>query len=94
MYAGHHQMPHATAPPVATQLKPRHSAIRCSVPEQTPPLKPVGGSGRSFLGVRRFDPRDEGVHLLDDNGAEIAVVPYGEQVYVNGRVMSFTRPTP
>ena len=52
-------------------------------------LRPVSGSGRSFLGVRRMEPQDDGVHLLDDSGAEIAVVRYGEQVYVNGRVMSF-----
>lgn len=57
-------------------------------------LKPVGGGGRSFLGVRRMEPHDDGVHLLDDDGAEVAVVPYGEQVYVNGRVMSFTTPKP
>lgn len=57
-------------------------------------LKPVGGGGRSFLGVRRMEPHDDGVHLLDDDGAELGVVRYGEQVYVNGRVMSFNAPTP
>lgn len=56
-----------------------------------PPLRPAGGGGRSFLGVRRMEPRDDGVHLFDDAGAELAVVRYGEQVYVNGRVLSFTR---
>lgn len=58
------------------------------------PLKPVGGGGRAFLGVRRMDPRDDGVHLIDDAGAEIAVIAYGEQVYINGRVMKFTAPHP
>jgi hypothetical protein len=53
-------------------------------------LKPVGGGGRSFLGVRSMQPHDDGVHLLDDAGVEVAVVAYGERVYVNGRVMSFT----
>ena len=53
-------------------------------------LKPVGGGGRTFLGVRRMTPAADGVHLYDDDGAEIAVVRYGEQVYVNGRVMKFT----
>lgn len=52
-------------------------------------LKPVGGGGRSFLGVRRMEPQDDGVHLIDDHGAEVAVVAYGERVYVNGRVMTF-----
>jgi hypothetical protein len=52
-------------------------------------LKPVGGGGRSFLGVRRMEPQDDGVHLYDDAGSEIAVVRYGEQVYVNGRVIRF-----
>jgi hypothetical protein len=52
-------------------------------------LKPVGGGGRTFLGVRRMDPRDDGVHLFDDAGAEVGIVRYGERVYVNGRVMSF-----
>jgi hypothetical protein len=53
-------------------------------------LRPVGGQGRSFLGVHRMEPRDDGVHLSDDAGNELAVVEYGERVYVNGRVMSFT----
>ena len=57
-------------------------------------LKPVGGGGRAFLGVRRMIPRDDGVHLSDDTGAEIAVVAYGERVYINGRVMSFVAPPP
>jgi len=60
--------------------------------EPDPPLKPVGGGGRAFLGVRRMTPQDDGVHLYDDDGNEIAVVRYGEQVYVNGRVMSFNAP--
>ena len=55
-------------------------------------LKPVGGGGRTFLGVRRMEPHDDGVHLFDDVGAEVAVVRYGERVYVNGRVMSFEAP--
>lgn len=58
--------------------------------DQSGPLKPVGGGGRAFLGVRRMQPQDDGVHLYDDGGKEIAVVRYGEQVYVNGRVMSFS----
>ena len=53
-------------------------------------LRPVGGEGRSFLGVRRMEPHDDGVHLSDDAGHEVAIVRYGERVYVNGRVMSFT----
>jgi hypothetical protein len=57
-------------------------------------LRPVGGEGRSFLGVRRMEPRDDGVHLSDDTGNELAVVLYGERVYVNGRVMSFTAGKP
>ena len=56
------------------------------------PLKPAPGSGRSFLGVRRMEPQDDGVHLLDDDGLELGVVQYREQVYINGRVMSFTAP--
>lgn len=64
------------------------------MPEQSDALRPVGGGGRSFLGVRRMEPRDDGVHLFDDAGAAIAVVRYGEQVYVNGRVISFTAPKP
>ena len=55
-------------------------------------LKPVGGGGRAFLGVRRMAPQDDGVHLSDDAGAEIAVIAYGERVYINGRVMSFAAP--
>ncbi len=49
----------------------------------------ASGGGRSFLGVRRMEPQDDGVHLFGDDGAEVGVVPYGEQVYINGRVMSF-----
>jgi hypothetical protein len=60
------------------------------MPEQSDALRPVGGSGRSFLGVRRMEPQDDGVHLYDDAGKEVAVVAYGENVYINGRVMSFT----
>ena len=62
--------------------------------EPSDALRPAGGSGRSFLGVRRMEPHDDGVHLLDDDGAEVGVVRYGEQVYVNGRVMSFSAPKP
>jgi hypothetical protein len=52
-------------------------------------LKPVGGGGRTFLGVHRMEPRDDGVHLLDEHGAELGIISYGERVYINGRVMSF-----
>jgi hypothetical protein len=55
-------------------------------------LKPVGGGGRTFLGVRRMTPQADGVHLYDDQGADVAVVAYGECVYINGRVMSFDAP--
>jgi len=58
--------------------------------EKSDALKPVGGGGRSFLGVRRMSPHDDGVHLYDDDGAEVGIVLYGERVYVNGRVMSFS----
>ncbi|HYM16311.1 MAG TPA: hypothetical protein VEZ14_12200 [Dehalococcoidia bacterium] len=58
--------------------------------EQSGALRPVGGGGRTFLGVRRIEPRDDAVYLYDDDGAELGAVRYGEQVYVNGRVMSFT----
>jgi hypothetical protein len=62
--------------------------------EPTGALKPVGGGGRSFLGVRRMEPQDDGVHLYDDDGNEVAIVAYGERVYINGRVMSFSdKPT-
>ena len=57
-------------------------------------LRPSGGGGRTFLGVRRMEPREDGVRLLNDAGAELGTVRYGEQVYVNGRVMSFTAPKP
>jgi len=39
-----------------------------------------------------MEPREDGVRLLDDEGSELGVVRYGEQVYVNGRVMSFMPP--
>jgi hypothetical protein len=61
--------------------------------DQSDALKPVGGSGRSFLGVRRMEPHDDGVHLFGEDGEVVAVVRYGERVYVNGRVMSFTEST-
>jgi len=57
-------------------------------------LRPSGGEGRSFLGVRRMEPHDDGVHLYDDAGAEVGVVRYGERVYINGRVMSFSASAP
>ena len=60
------------------------------MPGPREPLRPAPGEGRTFLGVRRMEPQDDGVHLYDDDGNEVAIVPYGEQVYVNGRVMSFT----
>lgn len=59
------------------------------MPDQSDALRPVSGGGRSFLGVRRMEPHDNGVHLFDDDGRELGVVAYGERVYVNGRVMSF-----
>ncbi len=59
------------------------------MPDESGALRPAPGRGRSFLGVRRMEPHDDGVHLFDDDGAEVGVVRYGEQVYVNGRVMSF-----
>jgi hypothetical protein len=55
-------------------------------------LRPAGGSGRSFLGVRRMEPQDDGVHLYDDDGNQVGLVPYGENVYINGRVISFNPP--
>ncbi|HZP56000.1 MAG TPA: hypothetical protein VFC53_00440 [Dehalococcoidia bacterium] len=64
------------------------------MPGDSEALRPAGGSGRSFLGVHRMEPRDDGVHLLDERGAEVGVVAYGEQVYVNGRVLSFKPPAP
>lgn len=57
--------------------------------DESQALRPVGGNGRSFLGVRRMEPQADGVHLYDDDGAEAGVVRYGEQVYINGRVVSF-----
>jgi hypothetical protein len=59
------------------------------MPEESEALRPAPGRGRSFLGVRRMEPQDDGVHLYDDKGSETGVVRYGEQVYINGRVMSF-----
>ena len=64
------------------------------MPDPSDALRPAGGSGRSFLGVRRMEPQDDGVHLFDDAGAEVGIVRYGEQVYVNGRVMSFNPSKP
>ena len=55
-------------------------------------LKPVGGDGRTFLGVHRMEPHDDGVYLLDEHGEQLAIVAYGERVYINGRVMSFEAP--
>ena len=60
--------------------------------EERGALRPSSGDGRSFLGVRRMAPQEDGVRLLDDDGAEVGMVRYGEQVYINGRVMSFTPP--
>lgn len=64
------------------------------MPDPSDALRPAGGSGRSFLGVCRMEPHDDGVHLFDDAGGEVGVVRYGEQVYVNGRVMSFNAAKP
>lgn len=64
------------------------------MPDLSNALRPSGGGGRSFLGVRKMEPHDDGVHLIDDRGAEVGVVRYGEQVYVNGRVMSFNAARP
>jgi hypothetical protein len=64
------------------------------MPEQSDALRPAGGTGRSFLGVRRMEPRPDGVHLTDDRGDELGIVAYGETVYVNGRVISFKPPKP
>ncbi len=41
-----------------------------------------------------MEPHDDGVHLFDDAGGEVGIVRYGEQVYVNGRVMSFNASKP
>jgi hypothetical protein len=65
-----------------------------AMPDDSGALKPAGGGGRAFLGVRRMQPQDDGIHLYDDAGAEIGVVRYGETVYINGRVVSFTAPKP
>jgi len=80
----------------AGRPRPCETALRYDpgMPEQSDALRPVPGSGRSFLGVRRMTPHDDGVHLFDDAGAEVAVVGYGERVYINGRVISFTEPKP
>lgn len=59
------------------------------MPDQSEALRPAGGGGRAFLGVHRMEPQDDGVHLYDDAGKEVAVVAYGETVYVNGRVITF-----
>ena len=48
------------------------------MPDQSDALKPAGGGGRSFLGVRRMKPHDDGVHLFDDDGLEVGIVRYGE----------------
>jgi hypothetical protein len=37
-------------------------------------------------------PHDDGVHLFDDDGNDVAVIAYGERVYINGRVISFEPP--
>ena len=61
--------------------------------DESQALRPSsGGKGRSFLGVRRMEPHDDGVHLFADDGAELGIVRYGEQAYVNGRVISFNEP--
>jgi hypothetical protein len=60
--------------------------------QESQALRPSGGTGRSFLGVRRMEPHDDGVRLFDDAGVEVGIVRYGEQVYINGRVMSFGPP--
>ncbi len=61
--------------------------------DESQALRPSGGGkGRSFLGIRRMQPHDDGVHLIGEDGAEVAVIRYGEQVYINGRVMSFNEP--
>ncbi len=62
------------------------------MPEPSDALRPAGGTGRSFLGVRRMEPQDDGVHLYDDAGVELAIIRYGERVYINGRVISFSEP--
>ncbi len=62
------------------------------MPEPSDALRPAAGGGRSFLGVRRMEPQDDGIHLYDDAGAELAIVRYGERVYINGRVISFSEP--
>jgi hypothetical protein len=56
---------------------------------QSDALRPVGGGGRTFLGVRKMEPQDDGVHLYDDDGNEMAIIAYGETVYINGRVITF-----
>jgi hypothetical protein len=63
------------------------------MPDQSDALRPVGGGGRTFLGVRKMEPHDDGVHLFDYDGNELAIVAYGETVYVNGRVITFNTPS-
>jgi hypothetical protein len=65
-----------------------------AMPDESNALRPAAGRGRSFLGVRRMEPQDDGVHLFDDKDAEVGIVGYGEQVYINGRVMSFKASQP
>jgi hypothetical protein len=60
-------------------------------PDPSESERASGPGGSSFLGVRRMEPGDDGVRLFDGGGAEIGLVPYGENVYVNGRVISFKR---
>ena len=62
------------------------------MPDDSHALRPVGGGGRSFLGVRRMEPHDDGVHLFGEDNAVVGVVRYGEQVCINGRVISFNEP--
>jgi hypothetical protein len=64
------------------------------MPDPSQALRPSGGNGRSFLGVRHMEPQEDGVRLVDDSGVEVGIVRYGEQVYINGRVMSFNAPKP
>lgn len=74
--------------------RPQRGPYDRRMPDESGALKPVGGGGRTFLGVRRIEPQDDGVHLYDDDGTDIATVRYGERVYINGRVMSFGSPAP
>ncbi|HEX5478687.1 MAG TPA: hypothetical protein VFY79_03095 [Dehalococcoidia bacterium] len=63
------------------------------MPDQSNALRPSSGGGRTFLGVRKMEPHDDGVHLFDDDGKELAIVAYGETVYINGRVITFRAPS-